>query len=95
MFSCFCTDNARANEIGKKVRKRLNTTSGALSSTLPLVKMVCLQGLVVFQYGEWKAATPWGRGWSALLLVTVVNVVVVEQKCYEGLHHYGDFSDCY
>ena len=56
----------------KKARKRLNTTSGALLSTLPLVKMVCLQGLVLFQYGEWKAARPWGRGWSALLLVTVV-----------------------
>ena len=24
-----------------------------------------------------------------------VNVVVAEQKCYEGLHHHGDFSDCY
>ena len=49
MFSSFCTDNATSNvrRLGKKV---LIGRDG--------FKMICtltfLQGLVVFQYGEWK-----------------------------------------
>ena len=64
----------------KKSQKGLNTTSRAQFATLPLVKMVLrwsalwprLQCLVVFQYGEWKATRPRGRGWSALFLFTLV-----------------------